>query len=233
MNPRTRVFNTEEDLQRHVIEFLKEAFSLESETGATRGLMLSGGTTPLAVYEAISRKPVRADESLRLFLSDERMVPYDSTQSNAGNLQPMLEKIKLKPEQMLQVNTALGAEEAAQEFHHDLARELELGMNIETGLLGLGADGHTAGLFSNKTASNQTETYALSVNRADGLQGVTVSPALLKRVKKIVFIVAGDSKMDMLQTLLNDPLSIPAGIALQGHADVEIWTDLDIASEDA
>lgn len=233
MNPHVRVFNTEEDLRNHAVDFLAEVFSQETENSAGRGIMLSGGSTPLAIYDAIRKKGVRGAACLRLFLSDERVVPYDSPQSNTGNLQPMFDKLKLQPDQVLKVKTELDADEAAVEFHHDLARELELGMTIESGLLGMGADGHTAGIFSNELAGDKTKSYAVAVDRADGLKGVTVTPALLQRVKKIIFIVAGESKRDMLNTLLNDPLSIPAGIALQGHADVEIWTDLNIASEDA
>ncbi|MFC1467351.1 6-phosphogluconolactonase [Verrucomicrobiota bacterium] len=225
MDVRVRVFKTERRLRRHAVKFLKNEFRQESENGAAKAVMLSGGSTPLAIYKSLRRGFARSAESLRLFLSDERVVSYDSPDSNTGKIQPMFNKLKLKPGQVLNVDTALDTDEAANVFHHDLAREIELGMTIPVGLLGMGADGHTAGIFTNELAADETPSYAVAVDRADGLKGVTVTPALLHRVKKIIFIVVGESKKDMLTTLLNDPLTIPAGIALQGHPDVEIWTD--------
>lgn len=225
MKPEIRIFKSKQFLRSHAVRFLKHEFSQESMTGAPKAMMLSGGATPLAIYNSITNRPSIGAETLRLFLSDERMVPDDSPQSNARMIKPMAAKLKLRAEQTLRVDTSLTAAQAADRFQQDLARELDLGMTIDFGLLGLGSDGHTAGIFSTELATATPPEYAVAVERADGLQGITVTPTLIRLVKKIILIVVGASKKDMLNILLNDPLSIPAGIVLQDHPDVEIWTD--------
>jgi 6-phosphogluconolactonase len=226
MDPQILHFKNERQLRRHAVKFLKDQLHQSSENEQAQGIMLSGGSTPKAIYRSLGRKRIRRNNALRLFLSDERMVPSDSPDSNALLVQNLARKLSF-----LSVKTGQTPEEAAIQFHHDLARELELGMHIDLGLLGLGADGHTAGIFTNELAGSATAYYACAVERADGLHGVSVTPALLQRVKKIIFIVVGETKKDMLTTLLNDPQTIPAGIALKDHPDIEIWTDQPVEKE--
>lgn len=182
--------------------------------------MLSGGSTPYVIYNELAKNPCPAHSGLKLFLSDERMVPPDSPGSNFGNLKPMLRALNAE-DRFVPVRTELPAAEAAAQFAGDL-QALE---TISLGLLGMGSDGHTAGLFSLELARDRGNSLARAVRRADGLTGVTVTPALLAKVKRIVFIVTGESKRDIIQVLLNEPETIPAGVALAEHRNVELWTD--------
>ena len=90
----------------------------------------------------------------------------------------------------------------------------------------MGPDGHTAGLFTPEQARLKAGPLAIHTDRPDGMQGVSVTPALIQRVERIILLVIGESKRDIIHTLLNDPQTIPAGIALSGHPNVELWTDL-------
>ncbi|MEN7974144.1 MAG: 6-phosphogluconolactonase, partial [Verrucomicrobiota bacterium] len=96
---------------------------------------------------------------------------------------------------------------------------------IDLGFLGMGSDGHTAGFFTPEQANLKSGALTLHTNRPDGMQGISVTPALFQRVKRIILLVTGESKRNIINTLLNAPATIPAGIALSDHPHAELWTD--------
>lgn len=212
-----RIFETPELLVSGIVELLRETLQTPGN------LMLSGGSTPYAIYNRIAATPSPVHPDRRLFLSDERMVPADSPFNNAGNLMPMLHALECE-DRFVRVETSMPIEEAASRF----SRELEPLGNIDLGFLGMGDDGHTAGLFTPEQANLKTGALTLHTNRPDGMQGISVTPAVFQRVEKIILLVTGESKRKIIDTLLNNPETIPAGIALGDHPDVELWTDIDL-----
>ena len=92
----------------------------------------------------------------------------------------------------------------------------------------MGSDGHTAGFFTPEQANIKTGPLTLYTDRPDGMQGVSVTAAFLKRVERIILLVNGESKRDIIHTLLTAPDTIAAGIALADHPNVELWTDIKI-----
>jgi 6-phosphogluconolactonase len=187
-------------------------------------LMLSGGSTPYVIYNQLAAAPCPVHPHRNLFLSDERMVPPDSLKNNAANLIPMLQSLDCE-DRFLNVNTLLPAPQAAAQF----ASDLQCIDPIDLGFLGMGDDGHTAGFFTLEQARQKTGALTLSTDRPDGMQGVSITPALLPRVERLIVLVTGESKRKIISTLLNQPESIPAGIALSGHPHVELWTELSMA----
>jgi 6-phosphogluconolactonase/glucosamine-6-phosphate isomerase/deaminase len=212
----TTVFKSKDALVFQALELLRTTLPRAGN------LMLSGGTTPYAVYNRLAATPCPVHPSRRLFLSDERMVPKDSEQNNAHNLMPMLRALGCE-DRFIQVDTELPPKEAAAKFATDL-QPLE---KVDLGFLGMGADGHTAGIFSLEQAGQKKGALALHTPRPDGMEGVSTTPAFFQRVERIVLIVTGEEKRAAIETLLHAPQSIPAGIALSGHPKVELWTDLE------
>jgi 6-phosphogluconolactonase len=210
-------FQSTEALIAHTTELLRETF-------ATPGnLMLSGGSTPYVVYNRLAASPCPVHPDRRLFLSDERMEPFESEKNNAHNLMPMLQSLKCE-DRFIRVDTTLPIDEAAARFSTDL-EPLE---TIDLGFLGMGNDGHTAGFFTPEQANLKNGALTLHTDRPDGMRGVSVTPALFKRVDRIILLVTGEPKRDIINTLLTAPETIAAGIALADHPNVELWTDLRI-----
>ena len=210
-----RTFETVGRLVFHAAELLRTTLSTSGN------LMLSGGSTPYTIYNKLATVPCPVHSGRKLFLSDERMVPIDSPHNNAGNLMPMLHALKCQ-DHLIRVNTFLPIKEATAQF----ASKLEPMRRIDLGFLGMGTDGHTAGFFTPEQARMKSGTLTLHTQRPDGMQGVSVTPALFQRVERIILLVTGDSKREIIHTLLNNPESIPAGIALSDHPHVELWTDI-------
>jgi 6-phosphogluconolactonase/glucosamine-6-phosphate isomerase/deaminase len=183
-------------------------------------LMLSGGSTPYVIYNRLAAAPCPIHPERTLFLSDERMEPFDSDKNNAHNLMPMLRTLQCE-DRFLRVNTALPAPIAAQQFE----KSLQPMDRVDLGFLGMGTDGHTAGFFTLDQAQQKTGPLVLHTDRPDGMHGVSVTPAFLQRVQRLILLVTGAPKKKIIQTLLSTPEIIPAGVALSNHPGLEIWTD--------
>jgi 6-phosphogluconolactonase len=186
-------------------------------------LLLSGGSSPYAVYNRIAARPSPLHPELLFFMGDERMVPPDSDQNNFHNLQPMIRALRAE-KQCFAPDTTRPIQEATSAF----AQKVAPLKSIDLALLGIGADGHTCGFFTLEQASINDHPLALFTDRPDGMRGITITPAILKRANHILILAPGKSKRDILQTLQNAPQTIPAGVALANHPNTEIWTDQSI-----
>jgi len=189
-------------------------------------LMLSGGTTPLPAYRALaSRARLPRNPQLHVLFSDDRYVPADSPASNYRQIEPLLAALALPPAAVLRVRTELPLEEAARDYERQLAGLGKSAVPIGLGLLGLGADGHTASLFGPADLERSRGHLALAVNRPDGLSAVSVTPELLGQVGEPLFVVAGADKRDAARALLAQDPRLTAWRAVAGCARVELWVD--------
>ena len=187
------------------------------------GIMLAGGRTPLAAYEIVARTSSPAPGGLHAFFSDERRVPFDSPDNNANNARVMLDALQIPEGNVHRVNTALPVDEAASAYDRELDRFLDRGGRIPLGFLGLGADGHTASLFSRQDVERGADCLALAVRREEGPDRVSVTPRLLSRIERLLFLVSGEEKREIVQTLREKPKTIPAGLAVSGHPNTQVW----------
>jgi 6-phosphogluconolactonase len=190
-----------------------------------RGILLAGGSTPLAAYRLTAAQNLVAGPGQVFFLSDERHVAPDSPQNNFRNLQPLFDAVGCPPERCLRVPTLLPAEDAASAYEEMLASFLAGAGRIPLGFLGLGADGHTASLFSAEDVARGAGRLAVAVQRPDGIAGISVTPDLLRRVDRLVFLVSGSGKREMARRLIDAPDSLTAGRAVRGCPRVELWAD--------
>ena len=215
----TRRFDTRAALDAALAERLAHAIAAPGATA----IMLSGGTTPLPAYRALGSRPLPHDERLHVLFSDERYVPSDSEASNYHQARPLLDALALPAESLLRVRTELPLGQAAADYEHALTRLLESGVRIGLGLLGLGADGHTASLFSAEDLTRAQGHLAIAVQRPDGMSAVSVTPRLLAEVEALLFVVAGEDKRSALQGLEAHGPHLTAWLAVQERAAVELW----------
>lgn len=215
----TRTFSSRRALDTALAERLASALSAHGASA----VMLSGGTTPLPAYRALAQQPLRHDDRLHVLFSDERYVPGDSPASNFCQARALLEALGLPAESLLRVRTELPLDQAASDYDARLAALLSSGLHIGLGLLGLGADGHTASLFKSEDLKRAQGRYAIPVQRPDGMAAVSVTPELLATVKEPVFVVAGGDKQDAVRALLAQDKSLIAWRAVHSCPVVELW----------
>lgn len=222
---RVRSFESRVALNDALTERL--AWEIDQTGRGAIALMLSGGNTPLQAYQTLAGRRLSSHPSLEIFFSDERYVPATSDASNFRAVRPLLEALALPAERILRVRTELPLERAVEDYERRLRALLRSTARMPLGLLGLGADGHTASLFTEGDLQRSAGKLAVSVQRPDGRSAVSVTPQVLSRIAEIIFIVAGADKRAALKALVaRKPESIAAR-AVANCPNVEIWADRD------
>ena len=185
--------------------------------------MLSGGRTPLPAYREVGVRKPSAAEGLHVLFSDDRYVPVTSESSNFFQTRLLVNSLALPDPAVLRVRTELPLEQAAADYDRQLAAILQAGVRLTLGLLGLGADGHTASLFNAAHLEQARGKLAIPVQRPDGLQGVSVTPELLSKVAEPLFLVTGADKHAIVEEFLKSDSHLIARQAVAGCPKAEIW----------
>ncbi|MCW6055879.1 MULTISPECIES: 6-phosphogluconolactonase [Pseudomonas] len=187
-------------LAEKVAERLKQAIS---ENGLAT-LVVSGGRSPVAFFQSLATQPLEWSKVV-ISLADERFVPTEHADSNAGLLQRYLLQGPVAKARFLGLySVASSVEEAAQAADQALA-ELP---PIDVLILGMGDDGHTASLFPN--SPNLSEALDLQGERrclpmlAPSVphQRLTLTRRLLASARSPILSVSGQAKLDTLRTAL-------------------------------
>ncbi len=212
-----------------------ELVSLIGEAVAERGscsIALSGGTTPGSVYRALGHPPRVAEvpwDKVSLFWGDERYVSHSDDQSNYHMVQgTMLSGLAIPP-QLFPIPTDLSdPEEAAR--HYEATIRSAIGGELplfDIVLLGLGDDGHTASLFprSPLLREESDRLVAVATNPKDGVTRITLMPRILMAGRRILFLVSGQAKADVVNRVVKGIGSVDEYPALlfRGVADKVTW----------
>jgi len=206
---------------------LEERLARAIAASGPSAIKMSGDTTPLPAYRALGSRALTHDADLHVFFSDERYVPSDSDASNYLRSRPLLDALALGPEKVLRVRTELPLAQAAEDYARALGAMLSSGVHVSLGLLGLGADGHTASLFSAADLARARGQLAIAVQRPDGMSAVSVTPQLLAQVEELLFVVVAAGKREAIRALEAHDANLTAWRAVQECPAVELWLDLD------
>jgi 6-phosphogluconolactonase len=212
-------FDSRVELDAALAVRLREALTARGASA----VMLAGGSTPLPAYRTVARQMGAHDDRLHVLFSDDRYVAADTTASNYFQSRPLLDVLGLPGESLLRVNTQLPLPEAAADYDRRLSAMLGSGVHVGLGLLGLGADGHTASLFTHADLQRARGCYAISVQRPDGLSAVSVTPELITTIAEPLFVLAGHDKNEALSRMLAQDDTLVAWRAVQGCPQVELW----------
>ena len=233
MAPRLTVrrFDDVDALNRAVADRLLQACAraMPRERAA---VMLTGGATPQRAYALAARRRERAHDALHILYTDERYVPIDSPASNYRGSRELLDALDVPDERRLRVRTELPLQQAAEDYEKQLAGLEASGIGIGLGVLGLGADGHIASLFSADHLAQATGRLAIAVHRPDGRDAVSVTPELLARVAEPLFVVSGAEKRAATAALVRREATLVAWQAIAGCAQVELWVDAEAYAQE-
>jgi 6-phosphogluconolactonase/glucosamine-6-phosphate isomerase/deaminase len=221
-----RRFDDQDALDRAVAERLLDACTRPAPPECA-AVMLTGGGTPRRAYARAAAEGGVAHAELRILYTDERYVPIDSDASNYRGTVELIDALQLPEPRRLRVRTELPLQQAADDYDARLEHLHTDGIGIGLGILGLGADGHIASLFSTAHLEHGRERLAIAVRRPDGRDAVSVTPRLLARVKHPLFVVAGADKRAAVDALIRRDPTLVAWQALAGCDRVELWVDAD------
>jgi 6-phosphogluconolactonase len=218
-----RRFTSVAELQTALIQRLELAITTTSGGGSGSAIMLSGGHTPMPAYRELATRSPRAAANLSILFSDDRYVPSTATASNYHQSLALIGALALPESSVLRVRTELPLEAAAADYERRIDALLLAGVRFSLGLLGLGADGHTASLFSSKDVDRSRGHRAIAVDRPDGMQAVSVTPEVLAHFDELLFVVAGQDKHSAVQSLINRDPALIAFRAIESRTATELW----------
>jgi 6-phosphogluconolactonase len=217
-----REFENVAALETAATNLLAGVFRAPRPEGGDYAVMLTGGRTPRRLYERLAADPAPAAAGLHLFISDERHVLPESTAYNFTILRPLVCALSLPASRALHVDTYKPIEDAARAYEAALANLLALAP-VTLGVLGLGADGHLASLFETDDLRQAEGRLAIAVRRPEPPHRVSVTPDVIRRTQRLVFIVAGAKKADVVARLRREPESLIAGRVTAGMQNVDVW----------
>ena len=205
-----RILNTPQELfQAAAAEFIALA-STAIRDHEKFSVALSGGSTPKSLYSVLA-KATLSWEKIFFFWSDERHVPPDHPDSNYRMAkEALLSKVPVPPENIFRVRAE---EKNANVVAKDYEEALRSFFGLRPGefprfdliLLGLGPDGHTASLFPNTAALNETKLLVVA-NWVEKFKAnrITFTYPVLNNAACVIFLVSGADKADMVRTVLED-----------------------------
>jgi 6-phosphogluconolactonase len=156
--------------------------------------------------------------SLEVFWGDERWVPMDSPESNAGEAKRiLLDRVPVEPARINPFPTPdlVPDPHVAAEMYEAQLR-MVFGMahrvpDFDLILLGMGDDGHTASIFPGTAPVREQDRLAVA-HRLPKLHAerLTLTPPVLNSAREVVFLVGGAGKAATLARVLEGPEDIDA-----------------------
>jgi 6-phosphogluconolactonase len=183
---------------------------------------LSGGSTPKLAY-SMMLNDISDFSNITLWTIDDRWVPLTDENSNQ----------KMINSNFSQTNSKILAIKYSGDNPHEDAElySQSLKENITTfdsGVIGLGDDGHIASLFPNTAGLEETDNLFIAneVNIISKWR-ITSTFKLLSNISNLYLLVTGENKKDILSKALNGS-DLPVNKLLKMRENTVIITDLDV-----
>jgi 6-phosphogluconolactonase len=190
---------------------------------AARGrfvMAVSGGHTPWQMLRAMAAEEVPW-RAVHVAQVDERVAPANDPDRNLAHLrESLLAHAPLSPEQIHAMPVESPDLAAAAAQYAATLREIAGSPPVlDLAHLGLGPDGHTASLVPGDSVLGVVDRdVAVTGGTYQGRRRMTLTYPMLNRSRRIVWLVTGSEKVDMLARLRAGDRSIPAGRLEQARA---------------
>lgn len=199
---------------------------------------LSGGSSPKALYRWLLHHKLEAKLAHKAFwgVSDERMVPLESEESNFGNAQRLLlNPLEVPKSHCLPIGTTLEPLAAAAQFNDLWKERFPQKHGFDLCLLGMGEDAHIASIFPRSPLLDERDGELFSSVCVPGKGWrLSITPQGLLGCGSIIVMVCGASKAAALRSVFedeDDPKHRPAQL-LKACAPFTTWlVDPQAASE--
>lgn len=189
---------------------------------AARGcfvMAVSGGTTPRQMLRALAGEEVPW-KSVHVVQVDERVAPAGDPNRNLTHLREnLLSHIPLPRDQVHAMPVEESDLEAAATRYANTLRQIAGSPPVlDLAHLGLGPDGHTASLVPNDPVLNVADRDVALTGVYQQWRRMTLTYPMINRSRRIVWVVTGPEKVEMLLRLRSADNSIPAGRIRQAGA---------------
>lgn len=206
-------------------------------------IALSGGSTPKRMGELLAHSDLPSREAWKqadIFWGDERWVPLESDESNAGvALRTFLSKVPIPVENIHPLFDPEFDETQGAAVYQSLIEEIVEPVDgvpaFDLIFLGMGDDGHTASLFPFSPGLTVRDRHVTPnfVEKLDTTR-ITFSTSLINGARDVVFLVTGSGKAERLQEVLEGPIEtnrLPSQLIRPTHGALRWLVDQGAASQ--
>jgi 6-phosphogluconolactonase len=211
MNYELQQFADADELSNAAAGSIVSALDDALKTSDRATLVLSGGSTPNAVYAKLASDPFRLQvnwSKVHFFWGDERCVPPTHPESNYRMAsETLLDKLSIADTNRHRIKAEYPPEVAAAMCEEDMKTFFDLQEHqhprFDVMLLGMGEDGHTASLFPGTTLLNETDRVVADVFVSKlNAHRITMTLPTINHARTILILVAGSTKAAMLREVL-------------------------------
>jgi 6-phosphogluconolactonase len=250
-DPNIIVVASPEEASQRAAEVIADALGDAVERRGRADWATTGGSTPSGVYRALmalGRDDVPW-ESVHTWWGDERFVPADHPLSNAGPFEDIIEEagawdlahqddrrthlwVPAENVHPFPTGQAIGQNLTADWSAEQIETELRAaGLDVADGwpvfdlmFVGIGADGHLLSVFPGSAAFDSPK-WALGIPAPTHIEPhvarVTLNPATVRVAHRVLAVVLGAAKADLVGRLFREPTDLarlPAQLAIRDGA---------------
>ena len=211
LTPRITIMPNAERLARNCAAFFcRTAVESVARNGRFH-VALSGGSTPRPMHRLLATPPYLTDipwAHTHIYWADERLVTEDDPASNFGAAKKdLLDRLPIQKEHIHPMVSPRPPSEAAADYERLLAKSFGTDPPklpiFDCIFLGIGQDGHTASIFPGDRTAVDTTRWVVAVNGGSpNVDRLTLTLAVLRQARCIVFLVTGSDKAETVQTIL-------------------------------
>ncbi len=225
--PKIETFPDRKVLAQACAEILGEALNRRLCEGAERArLMVTGGSSPVACYEALKDWPVdwsRVDVAL----TDDRFAPPDDPNSNEGLVRKHLLQGAAAAASLTPLWSDAGSPDAAAQAAEPAIRALG---RFDAVLLGVGPDGHICSLFPHNPESAEgldphASRLVIGVAKAGQppyVPRITLTLPAILNAGLVVVLVTGAEKKRVIESALDGADMPVRAVLAQAQTPVRI-----------
>ena len=189
---------------------------------AARGrftMAVSGGRTPWQMLRVLADEGLPW-ERVHIFQVDERVAPADDPDRNLTHLRAsLLDDAPLPSDNVHAMPVDAADLDRAARLYADTLRDVAgTPAVLDLVHLGLGPDGHTASLVPGDPALDVTDVDVTTSGPYQGRRRMTLTFPIIDRSRRILWLVTGGEKAEMLARLADGDRSIPASRVRRDHA---------------
>ena len=208
----TKVFPNADSVAREAARVIAESARAAASASGRFVIAVSGGHTPWVMLRALADEDVPW-QSFYLTQVDERVAPPGHGDRNLTHLhESLLEHVALPPDHVYAMPVEEPDLEAAAKQYARALRQLAGSPPVlDMVHLGLGPDGHTASLVPSDPVLEVSEADVAMTGMYQGRRRMTLTFPTINRSRRILWVVTGSEKVEMLARLREGDSSIPAG----------------------